>query len=168
MQVELSRALFPVRVVSDVVKALRDAITVESLRVLDDKITVQIEDATDQTGRKSDELFQEALTEALLRENATLRKVVSPDLWKSGNRHLDLTLRVSEDALGARVILAANTASHSPREVVEALAPLRGKTRMFLQSTNPVDRAVVVMYPLPGMEVSEMIATAVARLAMPG
>lgn len=161
LEIELSKNLFSADFVEVVREALQDRLTVEIAESDTEKFTIRVL-PVDDVGQPGDrQRFYEVLSGALM-DHLTARAAVGPALptKRRPSRMIDVTLHLIADANSKTIVISADPTIHFPTILLCAVAPLRDRARITLETTNPVDRAVVVV----SLSKDELVSCVVAQI----
>lgn len=144
LHMELSKTLFPPALVARVVHALSDRLQVEV--ETEDKEMQLLRFIGPETDPGVAELFRETLT---LEATLFWSSVDKPPARRpaSSPSRTDCTWRLVADENQTTILLATNLAVHRPASVIGALRPLLGRAQVLVESTNPIDRLLILIRP---------------------
>lgn len=162
-QLVISSRLFPPRVVAQARQFLAPGLTVRVRRSGGDRATVEMS-ADPSMGHDEVRAFKAALTAAAIhyfaaRPHAVLDRGSVPPAPLWGGRRFNLSI----DVFGERVMVCLDVAQQTWPRILRALARLR-LTRPVVESTDPVDRVVLLLHLQEGGAVEEAICEFVGAL----
>lgn len=160
MELDVSLRLCSLGTLAQVRRELDTQVAVRVMAVTRGVATIHLRPRLLPQGIRPSDLFREALTRALMEES-------QPKLrYKPGDRRrpLDVIIKLTRPEGRTRILLGAALTSHSPAAIFTALAELRDRAWISLESTNPVDRLVTKIDLFPGESVGGAIQTIVLGL----